>query len=195
MNVVRHRKTDPAQPHRHNSVVSLSAAEKPLTEANIELPLIEGPESIQLALSIVINAVAAGTLDTARAKVLLTGLRIASSNARHLRAQPKVEVIHPDRETSDDHTSTQKDSASQIETRKEIETAPQQTEAIATTAHGADRDQTWQQKKVTSFKEKKSYIPEVHSRGVSVLPSCFSPTNIDAIESRQRLETLTPRTE
>lgn len=68
------------------SVATLSAGEALAGNGNIELPAITDYESVQLALSTVIHAVAAGTLDTARAKVLFYGLQIASANLRKLQA-------------------------------------------------------------------------------------------------------------
>jgi hypothetical protein len=71
--------------------VSLSAGEALPADGCIELHAIEDSESIQRALSVVINAVAAGTLDPARAKVLLYGLQIASANVRRVASSPKAE--------------------------------------------------------------------------------------------------------
>jgi len=48
---------------------------------HIELAPLEDRQSIQLALSIVINALATGQLETRRATALLYGLQVASSNA------------------------------------------------------------------------------------------------------------------
>jgi hypothetical protein len=78
---------------RTGQTVSLSAAEPASSDAGIDLHAIDDSASIQRALSIVINAVAAGTLDPARAKVLLYGLQIASANARRVAPSPKGEKI------------------------------------------------------------------------------------------------------
>jgi hypothetical protein len=55
---------------------------------HIELAPLEDRESVQLALSMVINALATGHLETKRATALLYGLQIASHNVTGLRLQP-----------------------------------------------------------------------------------------------------------
>jgi hypothetical protein len=55
---------------------------------HIQLSALEDRESIQVALSLVINALATGALDTRRATTLLYGLQLASSNAAHLNLAP-----------------------------------------------------------------------------------------------------------
>ncbi len=52
---------------------------------DLELTALEDPESVQLALSLVINALATGQLETKRATALLYGLQTASNNAARLR--------------------------------------------------------------------------------------------------------------
>ena len=54
-------------------------AQKPL-----QLPLLEGCESIQLAIGDVLNALLADRIDTKKAGLLLYGLQTAASNARHI---------------------------------------------------------------------------------------------------------------
>jgi len=90
--------------HEHSTgrTVSLSAAEAVPADGSIELHAIDDSASIQRALSVVINAVAAGTLDPARAKVLLYGLQIASTNAHRMTAKKKPEETAPAIETADD---------------------------------------------------------------------------------------------
>jgi hypothetical protein len=53
----------------------------------MQLPLIDDARSIQKAISDVLNALAAGTLDPRQARVMLYGLQIAATNARHLASQ------------------------------------------------------------------------------------------------------------
>lgn len=61
---------------------------------NIQLAPLEDRDSIQVALSVVINALATGQLETKRAAVLLYGLQMASSNAARLSLAPSaVEVV------------------------------------------------------------------------------------------------------
>ncbi len=55
---------------------------------HIELAPLEDRESVQVALSVVINALASGNLDIKRATALLYGLQLASNNARGLRTEP-----------------------------------------------------------------------------------------------------------
>jgi hypothetical protein len=55
---------------------------------HIELCPLEDRESVQVALSVVINALATGQLETRRATALLYGLQIASSNAARLNFSP-----------------------------------------------------------------------------------------------------------
>ena len=55
---------------------------------HIELAPLEDRESVQLALSIVINALATGRLDSKRATAILYGLQLASNNAARLKISP-----------------------------------------------------------------------------------------------------------
>jgi hypothetical protein len=55
---------------------------------HIELTALEDRESVQVALSVVINALATGQLDIKRATALLYGLQLASNNARGLHTEP-----------------------------------------------------------------------------------------------------------
>lgn len=57
---------------------------------HIELYPLEDAESIQVALSLVINALATGHLESKRATALLYGLQLASRNAAHLRPGPEA---------------------------------------------------------------------------------------------------------
>ena len=60
---------------------------------HIELAALEDRESVQVALSVVINALATGQLETRRATALLYGLQLASSNAAHLSLEPSARRI------------------------------------------------------------------------------------------------------
>ena len=51
----------------------------------LDLPAIEDTESIQLALTDVLQAIAANQIDPKRAGLLLYGLQVASANVKHLR--------------------------------------------------------------------------------------------------------------
>jgi hypothetical protein len=64
------------RPHqRHTSVPSRS-----LPVPHVELTAFQDCESIQAALSVVVNALATGNLETERATALLYGIQLASSN-------------------------------------------------------------------------------------------------------------------
>jgi hypothetical protein len=70
---------------------------------HIELTALEDRESVQLALSCVINALATGRLETKRATALLYGLQLASNNAATLRTEPSgtVRSVEPSPEGLD----------------------------------------------------------------------------------------------
>jgi hypothetical protein len=72
---------------------------------HIELSALEDRESVQVALSVVINALAIGQLDIKRATALLYGLQLASNNARGLHIEPYaanvVRAIEPSPEGLD----------------------------------------------------------------------------------------------
>jgi hypothetical protein len=53
----------------------------------MQLPLIDDARSIQKAISVVLNSLAAGTLDATQARAMLYGLQIAATNARHIASQ------------------------------------------------------------------------------------------------------------
>ena len=55
---------------------------------HVELAPLEDADAVQVALSVVINALATGALETKRATALLYGLSLASVNARRLSAPP-----------------------------------------------------------------------------------------------------------
>jgi hypothetical protein len=60
---------------------------------HVELSALEDRESVQVALSVVINALASGQLDTRRATALLYGLQLASNNARGLNIEPYATTV------------------------------------------------------------------------------------------------------
>jgi hypothetical protein len=72
---------------------------------HIELTALEDRESVQVSLSVVINALATGQLDIKRATALLYGLQLASNNARGLYTEPgaanTVRTIEPSPEGLD----------------------------------------------------------------------------------------------
>jgi hypothetical protein len=62
-------------------------------QPTLNLPALEDRESIQLAASMIIGALARNTLDTKRAVTLLYGLQVASANARKLNLQPSLNYL------------------------------------------------------------------------------------------------------
>jgi hypothetical protein len=69
---------------------------------HIQLTALEDRESIQVALSVVINALATGDLDARRANALLYGLQLASSNATKLNTEPSAHRAIRDVESTPD---------------------------------------------------------------------------------------------
>jgi hypothetical protein len=67
---------------------------------HIELSTLEDRESVQVALSTVINALATGNLDIRRATALLYGLQLASQNATSLNTKPYAPKVVRDVESS-----------------------------------------------------------------------------------------------
>jgi hypothetical protein len=63
------------------------------SQPTLNLPALEDRESIQLAASMIIGALARNTLDTRRAATLLYGLQVASANARKLDHSPSLNYI------------------------------------------------------------------------------------------------------
>jgi hypothetical protein len=59
-----------------------------LRAQHIQLTALEDRESVQVALSVVINALASGQMEARRATALLYGLQLASSNAASLNTKP-----------------------------------------------------------------------------------------------------------
>jgi hypothetical protein len=55
---------------------------------HVQLVALEDRESVQTALSVVINALALGQLETSRATALLYGLQLAAMNSSKLNTQP-----------------------------------------------------------------------------------------------------------
>jgi len=68
----------------------LTAAAASAAGAPLALSALEDTESVQLALSSVINALAAGDIDPQRGRALLYGLQLAASNARHMKVESCV---------------------------------------------------------------------------------------------------------
>ncbi len=69
---------------------------------HVQLTALEDRESVQVALSVVINALATGNLDPRRATTLLYGLQLASSNAAKLNTEPSAHKAIRDVESTPD---------------------------------------------------------------------------------------------
>lgn len=69
---------------------------------SIKLHALEDAESIQVAISAVVNALAMGALDERKATALLYGLQLASINVTRLSPKPKPEEIVREVMTTDD---------------------------------------------------------------------------------------------
>ena len=87
--------------HRHRTYRQTEATRGYLIPGqHIELTALEDRESVQVSLSVVINALATGKLDTRRATALLYGLQLASHNATSLNTKPYGPRIVRDVESS-----------------------------------------------------------------------------------------------
>ena len=76
--------------HRHHAPFRPQgdAARYVISGQHVQLLPLEDRESVQTALSVVINALALGQLETSRATALLYGLQLAAMNAAKLNTQP-----------------------------------------------------------------------------------------------------------
>jgi hypothetical protein len=75
--------------HRHRGFRHTDATRGYLLPGqHLELTALEDRESVQIALSVVINALATGQLETRRATALLYGLQLASMNTTRLPTEP-----------------------------------------------------------------------------------------------------------
>lgn len=74
------------------------------TPTALDLPPLEDRHSIQLALSILVNALARNQVDPKHAALLFYGLQIASSNAYQLNPEPKIRLTKITKTVSDEAT-------------------------------------------------------------------------------------------
>ena len=75
--------------HPHDPTRELQVVAEP----TLNLPPLEDRESIQLAASMIIGALARNAIDTRRATTLLYGLQVASANAVRLNHQPSLDYL------------------------------------------------------------------------------------------------------
>jgi hypothetical protein len=76
----------PMDPLRELQLAAIDAS-------NLALPPLEDRESIQLAVSMIVGALARNQLDSARAGTLLYGLQVASANAVRLNHSPSLDYL------------------------------------------------------------------------------------------------------
>jgi hypothetical protein len=74
---------------RHNRFRPIEAATDSIVRAQpVHLNALEDRDSVQVALSVVINALASGQMESRQATALLYGLQIASSNLARMNSNP-----------------------------------------------------------------------------------------------------------
>ena len=64
--------------------------------SSFKLPMLEDPETIQVAITRVIQGLAYGTIDAVRAKLMLYGLQIASQNIKRSNFKPSPTSVITD---------------------------------------------------------------------------------------------------
>jgi hypothetical protein len=181
-----------------NQFPSLSAAAAALPgEGGIALHTIDDFASIQRALSVVINAVAAGTLDPARARVLLYGLQIASTNARRMASAPETsrteEAVRDEKKAAGVKravsspvsvvVSSLEEQQPVLAVQREPESPKREdTEAIADANRSMEAGTEEPTQPATH-----TALPIIYSGGVRIPPSCFSPASEYSSGARERL--------
>jgi hypothetical protein len=68
-------------------------AKATLPDSPLRIPSLEDPESIQIGLSLVVEALATGRLDDKRASVLVRALQAAARNVAHVRNSPYYKSV------------------------------------------------------------------------------------------------------
>jgi hypothetical protein len=77
----------------HTSHRSIRAAKATLPDTPLRIPTLEDPESIQIGLSLVVEALATGRLDDKRASLLIRALQAASRNVGQVRNNPYYKSV------------------------------------------------------------------------------------------------------
>jgi hypothetical protein len=77
----------------HSRHRSIREAKATLSETPLRIPSLEDPESIQIGLSLVVEALATGRLDDKRASVLVRALQAAARNVAHVRNSPYYKAV------------------------------------------------------------------------------------------------------
>ena len=111
---------------RHAQFRPTQASRPYFTEGrDLELCTLEDRESVQFALSVVINAVATGRVDTRRATALLYGLQLASSNAASLNNTPDTpDVVRAIESTPDGLDLAEQGAVIEVYERLELSKVP-----------------------------------------------------------------------
>jgi hypothetical protein len=73
--------------------LSLPSDPPPTPPIELDLPVLEDAESIQISLSLIIAALGRNRIDAKRASTLIYGLRTASINARRIITEPLPETV------------------------------------------------------------------------------------------------------
>ncbi len=94
---------------------------------HIQLAPLEDRESIQVALSVVVNALATGQLETRRATAILYGLQLASMNAVRLNLSPFApDIVRTAEQTLDGQELAEPGATGHILTAQEIKQEQQE---------------------------------------------------------------------
>ena len=90
---------------RHSRFRSIEVSTESIARAQpVHLSALEDRESVQVALSVVINALASGQMEPRQATALLYGLQIASSNLARMQSTPSpAKVVLSAEPTTDGH--------------------------------------------------------------------------------------------
>ena len=91
--VQRHPKPAPEIPTIIHPLDPTREPQVAATQPTLNLPPLEDRESIQLAASMIVGALARNSLDIKRAGILLYGLQVASANARTLNLEPSRNYV------------------------------------------------------------------------------------------------------
>ncbi len=144
---------------RHSFRTTMQASDSAAASlpSAIALPAISDAASIQRAIAAVVQAAAAGTLEAPRARVLLYGLQIAATNARHIAAekpgesQPaaetacvEVEVVSADAEPEMPQSDSAEEAASVSIAEVEATVEEQMQQECSIDAEEADAPQATQ---------------------------------------------------
>jgi hypothetical protein len=146
-------------------------ATPPAPPLQLDLPPLEDRESIQLALSMIISAMAQNRIETKRATSMVYALQVASSNARSLNLQPSRSSIVTETVLDADgqQIAPDEDPESEIAAqqllalidREEAEAAEELAEELAEQQREKQQDEDWEREKaarIAAAKEDRARI-------------------------------------